>query len=253
MIRLVDVVVTLGGRPMLEGATLAVEAGEIVALLGPNGAGKSTLLRAVAGLVPARGVVQLGPEGRGARLAYMPQDISGPPGLSVLEVVLLGRLDRLTFAVGPDDLEAARRALAAAGLERLAGRSVTELSGGQRQMVYLAQTLAADPAILLLDEPVAALDLRHQLEVASLVRRLVREHGLACLAVLHDLNLAARIADRVALLHRGRVLACGPPAVMLKPRQLAELYGVEAALLDGPDGAPVVLPLRPIDSGRSAA
>lgn len=252
MIRVEDLTVTLGGRPVLRGVTLAVEAGEIVALLGPNGAGKSTLLRAIAGLVPARGRIRLGPDGEHARLAFMPQESSAPRGLSVLEVVLLGRLERLGFVVGAVDLEAARRALAAVGLEDLAARPVAELSGGQRQMVYLAQTLAADPRIVLLDEPLAALDLRHQLEVAALVRRLVGERGLACLVVLHDLNVAARMADRLALLHEGRILAAGPPEAMLRPRHLATLYGVEAAFLEGPDGAPVVLPLRPIGQAACA-
>ena len=246
MIRVEELAVELAGRPVLRGVTLAVEPGEIVALLGPNGAGKSTLLRAIAGLVPARGRIRLGADGRSARLAFMPQESVVLRGLSVLEVVLLGRLERLGFVVGAEDLAAARRALAAVGLEDLAGRAAAELSGGQRQMVYLAQALAAEPEIVLLDEPLAALDLRHQLEVAALVRRLVAERGLACLVVLHDLNLAARMADRLALLHEGRLLAAGPPEAMLRPQHLEALYGVETTLLEGPDGAPVVLPLRPI-------
>ncbi len=245
MIAVRDLRVRLAGRPVLDGVELEVGAGEIVALLGPNGAGKSSLLRAIAGLVPAKGAIRLGAQGRGCRLAYMPQETMAPAGLTVLEVVLLGRLPGLRLAVGEEDLEAARAALAAVGLEAAAGRPIAELSGGQRQMVWLAQTLAAEPQVLLLDEPGAALDLCHQLEMAELVRRLVRERCLACLVVLHDPNLAARLADRIALLHTGRILATGPPAAMLDPWHLATLYEVEAALLDGPDGAPVVVPLRP--------
>lgn len=253
MIRVENLRVVLGGRPVLEGVSLTVAAGEIVALLGPNGAGKSTLVRAVAGLVPSRGRIALGPDGRGCRLAFMPQENAAPRGLSVLEVVLLGRLRRLGFAVGPADLEAAGRALAAVGLEPLAGREAATLSGGQRQMAYLAQALAAEPEAVLLDEPLSALDLRHALEVADLLRRLVRERRLACLVVLHDLNAAARMADRLVLVRDGRILAEGPAASILRPPNLAALYGVEAALLDGPDGAPVVLPLRPLGAAREAA
>lgn len=252
MIRVQELSVTLAGRRVLERIELEVTAGEIVALIGPNGAGKSTLLRAVAGLVASEGRIQLGIDGRGCRLAYMPQDLAAPR-LSVLEVVLLGRLDRLGFKVTGADLEAAWEALTAVGQEALARRTMAELSGGQRQMVYLAQALARRPEAVLLDEPLSALDLRHALEVADLLRRLVRERRLACLLVLHDLNAAARMADRLVLLRDGRILAQGPPPSMLRPQNLATLYGVEAAVLDGPDGAPVILPLRPLEVGLAAA
>lgn len=252
MIRVAELSVVLAGRTVLNAVSLEVAAGEVVALLGPNGAGKSTLLRAIAGLVSARGEIRLGAAGNGARLAYMPQETAVPAALSVLEVVLLGRLRGLRWTVAGEDLAAAGRALAAVGLEELAARPLAELSGGQRQMVWLAQTLAADPELWLLDEPAAALDLRHQLEVAELVRHQVRARGIACLVVLHDLNLAARMADRLALLQGGRILATGPPSAILRPVPLAALYGVETARLEGPDGAPVILPLRPLDRAAAA-
>lgn len=239
--------VALGRQSVLEDVSLTVEPGEVVAVIGPNGAGKSTLLRAVAGFLRHRGrILFAGRPERPAAIGYLPQQGAVPSELRVVEAVLLGRLRRLGLRLRSADLEAAERVIAELGLGALAGRRLAALSGGQRQLVLLAQALAGEPALLLLDEPTSALDLRHALEILGHLRALARARNLSVLLVLHDLNAAARAADRLVLLAEGGLVAAGPPAEVLEPDRLARCYGVEVALLEGPDGRPLVLPLRPL-------
>ncbi len=237
-----DVRVRYGTHEVLRGVDLAVAPGEVVAVLGANGCGKSTLLRAIAGLQPHQGRVRW--DGTAGGIGYMPQDNATRAGLTAFEVVLLGRLRSLALRVGQADLAAAESALAELGIAGLAGRALSDLSGGQRQLVFLAQVLAGDPRALLLDEPTSALDIAHQLHVLDLLGAATRRRGLTTIAVLHDLNAAARFAGRLVVLHGGRVLAAGAPAEVLRPDILRTAYGVEAAVMAGPDGAPVVVPLR---------
>ncbi len=239
------VAVRFGPAEVLRGVDLDVAPGEVVAILGANGSGKSTLLRAIAGVQPHRGAISFNGAARPAQgIGYMPQDNAARVGLTVFEVVLLGRLRSLALRVAPADLAAAEAALAELGIAHLAARSLAELSGGQRQKVFLAQVLAAAPQALLLDEPTSALDIAHQVQVLAMLSTATRSRGLTTLAVLHDLNAAARFADRIALLHQGRIAAAGPPAEVLRPALLRDVYGVEAAIVPGPDGHPIVLPLR---------
>ncbi|MCE7765280.1 ATP-binding cassette domain-containing protein [Pseudomonas putida] len=225
--------VAYGARQILHGVSLpALPAGSLVALVGPNGAGKSTLLRVLAGLERMRGglsldgqdVTRLGFAERSRRLAYMPQQL--PPGIA------LGVLESIVAALrvsGSDDLlGSAYEALRQLGIEGLAERSLDSLSGGQRQLVALAQLLARNPQVLLLDEPTSALDLHYQLRVMDAVRGRVQAHRLLAVAVLHDINLAASHADWLVVLREGRVVACGAPVDVLQPGLLAEVYGVEA-------------------------
>nr|WP_269805990.1 ABC transporter ATP-binding protein [Pseudomonas sp. NMI1173_11] len=225
--------VAYGARQILQGVSLpALPAGSLVALVGPNGAGKSTLLRALAGLERMRGglrldgqdVTRLGFAERSRRLAYMPQQL--PPGiaLGVLESIVAA----LRVSAGSDLLGSAFDALRQLGIEGLAERSLDSLSGGQRQLVALAQLLARNPQVLLLDEPTSALDLHYQLRVMGAVRERVQAHRLLAVAVLHDINLAASHADWLVVLREGRVVACGAPGDVLQPGLLAEVYGVVA-------------------------
>ncbi len=231
-----------GRHQVLRGISLTVAPGEVLAILGANGSGKSTLLRAAAGQLPHQGTLRW--SGPASTIGYLPQDNAARVALTAFEVVLLGRLRSLTLRVAPSDLQAAEGAMAELGITALGPRHLGELSGGQRQLVFLAQVLAGSPRALLLDEPTSALDIAHQLQVLSLLSAATARRGLTTIAVLHDLNAAARFAGRLALLHEGRVLATGTPDEVLTPALLRTAYGVEAAIQPGPDGHPVVLPLR---------
>lgn len=245
IVRAEAVTVRYGRRVAVDGVTLDARPGEVLAILGANGSGKSSLLRALAGVQPCQGTLAWGGRASPGGIGYMPQDNVGRTALTAFEVVLLGRLRSLALRVGERDLLAAQAALAELGVADLAPRRIGELSGGQRQLVFLAQVLAADPEALLLDEPTSALDIAHQLHVLDLLRAATTRRGLATVAVLHDLNAAARFADRIALMRAGRLVGLGRPAEVLAAPVLRDAYGVDVCVLAGPDGHPVVLPLRP--------
>lgn len=242
------------GRPVLAGIDLAaVPPGSVVAVLGANAAGKSTLLKAIAGLVRAEGSVRLNdaelsalpPAERLRRVGYLPQSLPQASSLVVYESLLSAlRTGRAELSV-PQVEAAIARVLAELGLADLALRRLDELSGGQRQMVGLAQVIARAPSLLLLDEPTSALDLRWQLLLLQSVRTLVqREHAIALIAV-HDLNLAMRYCDRVAVLGGGGLIAAGMPAEVLTPPVLHRGWGVEARIERCSLGHPLVLADRP--------
>jgi iron complex transport system ATP-binding protein len=251
-LRFEGVAVRLGGADVLRGIDLDVAPGEVVGLLGRNGAGKTTLLRTAtrviapdAGSVRVDGdpVTALSRRELARRVAVVPQETHVPFPFRVAEVVLMGRTPHLgAFAFeSPADLERAQQALERMGVAHLADRSILEVSGGERQLVMVSRALVQDPRALIFDEPTAFLDLAHRVQVLGAVRELARD-GRAALVVTHDLTLAARFCDRLALLADGRVLAAGPPAEVLDPQRLREAYGVEAQVVPGPDGAPLVVP-----------
>ncbi len=246
--------VRLGGRAILHGLDFVAEPGTVTALLGPNGAGKTTLLRALGGIVPHAGRVTWGGAASIPReaIGYMAQDVATRAVLTVFEVVLLGRLSRLGIKVSQGDLAAASRALAAIGIADLAEAHVGDLSGGQRQLVQFAQVLAREPRVIFLDEPTSALDLRNQLHLLDLVRRETRTRGLTTLVTLHDLNAAARFADRVVVLAHGRLHRCGVPEVVIDRDLLAEVWGVEARVTLDEHARPTVTPLGAL-GGRTEA
>jgi iron complex transport system ATP-binding protein len=241
-------------RHALAGVNVRVAAGELAAVAGPNGSGKTTLVRAVTGLVPlAAGSVQvegrpLGEWGRAelARvLGVVPQreDIVFP--LRVEEAVMLGRYARLGPLGTPAaaDHEAVASALARCDAVALGRRSTDTLSGGEWQRVRLARALAQEPSVLLLDEPTASLDVRHEMEILELIRDLV-DHGLAGLVITHQLNLAARFADRIVLLNEGRVVAEGAPGEVLRKPTLDAVFQWPVAVTSWRDGSPQLVPLR---------
>lgn len=241
--------VAYGRRSVIDGLDLpALLPGTLTALVGPNAAGKSTLLRGMAGVVPARGAVWFGPRDllrltiaeRARHLAYMPQGLPGGVALTVLES-LIGALRAVPMGAAHETPRDCLRMLDRLGIGALAMTPLDSLSGGQRQLVALAQALIRRPEVLLLDEPTSALDLRHQLSVMSLVREMVIERGLVGVVVLHDLGLAARFADRLVALHDGRIEADGPPAETLTPALLARVYGVQARIERCTQGTLLVL------------
>lgn len=241
-----------GGRPVLHGIDLALERGALAALVGPNGAGKSTLLRCLAGLVrPTAGRVVL--DGRDVRsldraslarrIAVVPQAFDTIFPFTVREIVGLGRTARLgPFGLpSASDVLAVDHAISELGLVPLAGRRADELSGGERQRMVLAMALAQEGDVLLLDEPTAHLDPGHQRSTLELIRRAARERGLVALAVLHDLNLASALADRVLVMESGRIAADGAPLGVLDAATVGSVFGPGLAVLVR-DGVPFVLP-----------
>jgi iron complex transport system ATP-binding protein len=245
--------VVLGGAQILDGVSGSVEAGEWVTVIGPNGAGKSTLLRAVAGLVPRRGVLEIGGDdgstlGRrelARRVALVPQLPSLPPQMTVGEYVLLGRTPHLGYLgrEGPHDLEIADAALARLDLVELASRRLGTLSGGERQRAVLARALAQQAPILLLDEPTSALDVGRGQQALELVDALRREVGLTVFAAMHDLTLAGQYADRLLLLDAGRIVAEGGVRDVLTDELIARHYDASVRVLHDGDGV-VVVPAR---------
>ena len=238
--------------PVLANVDLQVGAGEMLALIGPNGSGKTTLLRVASGglrptagaaLLDGRDLTALAARERARHIAVVPQDGPIPSGLFVREMVSLGRTPYSRLLLGPtlQDRQAVAWALEAAGVEDLAERFVDELSGGERQRVILARALAQQASVLLLDEPTANLDLHHQVAMLELVRGLSREHGLAVLTAVHDLQLAALYCDRVALLSAGQLVSQGSPEAVLTAPLLLEAFGQRVVLSAHPThGVPLV-------------
>ncbi len=256
MLTIESLSVSYGPRRVLQQVSLELASGELLALLGPNGAGKSTLVRAVSGVVPvssglvrldALDLLSLPPMARARSIAVVPQAVALPPAFTVWETVLLGRTPHLNFLgqVSPSDEELARRSLARVDALDLAERRVGELSGGEQQRVLLARALAQSTPVLLMDEPTAHLDLQHQVALMEMARTLAHQDGLTVLVALHDLNLAARYADRLALLVSGRISAVGPAAHVLTPQAIADAYGLQVQVIPHPLDAsiPLVLPL----------
>lgn len=241
--------VRLNGTHVLGGVDLAVSKGEWINIIGPNGAGKTTLLRAVLGLVAYDGEISIGGltklrrAERARKVAYVPQTPVIPRGMLVADYVLLGRTPHRSIFAGETSSD---RKITADVLERLdlAGfgdRAVQSLSGGERQRTVLARALVQQADILLLDEPTTALDLGHQQDVLDLVDALRRERCLTVIATLHDLTLAARYGDQVAILAKGSISQRGTPGEVLTVANIAEHFDAQVRVIDDPEG-PVIVP-----------
>jgi iron complex transport system ATP-binding protein len=247
------VVAGYGGRMVLHGCTLPIARGEVVAIVGPNGAGKSTLLRVLAGLLrPSSGSVRidgvdittLGRPELARRIAVVPQIFDTLFPFSVREVVGLGRTARLGMFGGASraDAAAVERAIADLDLAGLASRRIDRLSGGERQRAVLAMALAQEADVLLLDEPTVHLDPAHQVVMLRLIRELACVRGLAVAAVLHDLNLAASMASRLAVMANGRVVCDAAPETVLDADLIRDVFGPGLDVVRH-DGRSIVLPM----------
>jgi len=238
--------------------SLNVYPGQMWMIVGPNGAGKSTLLRLMAGLLPlGGGRVELDGASidhvplrvRARRIAYLPQTLPARLPQRARDIVLLGRYPHRTFGMfeSARDYAVADGALQTMEVGALADRAMETLSGGEAQRVHVAAALAQEPAVMLLDEPTASLDLRHQLQIYRLLARLTTEQGLGVVVVTHDLNGAARFGSQVALMNAGRFVAVGAPADVLQPEHLDAVYGVRTRVvtIDGAPGRWVV----PVEDG----
>jgi iron complex transport system ATP-binding protein len=247
--------VSLEGALVVDDLSFALDAGEWLGVIGPNGAGKTTLMRAVAGLVPYAGSIQLdGDEistlGRRAvarRVALVPQIPVIPPDMTVLEYVVLGRTPHLSYAggPGPKDVVQARSALARLDGAHLVDRRLGSLSGGERQRAVLARAVAQDASLLLLDEPTSALDVGAQQQVLELVASLRADGGLTVLSAMHDLTHAGQYADRLLLLDGGREQATGAPDEVLTEQLIARHFGASVRVVRDDDTGIAVVPLRP--------
>jgi iron complex transport system ATP-binding protein len=232
-LQLDEVGVRYGKREVLSGITTpALKGGEITAVIGPNAAGKSSLFRRIAGLLSGPGKIVTGGLDRSASSAicYMPQDTSVNTVLTVYESVLLARKQGTDPRVSDADLEAVDEILASLRIESIAFKGLSELSGGQRQLVSLAQTLVRNPEILLLDEPTSALDLHRQVEVLALIQTLARKRQMCVVIAIHDLNQVLRVADRVMVIDAGTMVMCGPSEAVITPELLRDIYKVEGRI-----------------------
>ncbi|MXX43677.1 MAG: ABC transporter ATP-binding protein [Acidimicrobiales bacterium] len=252
--------VRLNGTHVLGGVNLAVSHGQWVNIIGPNGAGKTTLLRAVLGLVAydgdisIEGLTKLRRAERARKVAYVPQTPVIPRGMLVADYVLLGRTPHRSIFAGETSAD---REVAADVIERLdlvgfGDRAVQSLSGGERQRTVLARALVQQADILLLDEPTTALDLGHQQDVLDLVDALRRERGLTVIATLHDLTLAARYGDQVAILAGGVIAQRGTPGEVLTVANIAEHFDAQVRVIDDPEG-PVIVPTATTTSDATMA
>jgi iron complex transport system ATP-binding protein len=248
MIRIDGVALAYGGCRILEDVSLTVRAGEMLALVGPNGVGKSTLLRAIAGARPVdagritfegRAIGAFGPRERSQTIALIEAEGAPPEGLLVDDVVAAGRLPYRPWwrwSSTPTDRQAVDRAISRTGLTPLRNRPFAELSSGERQRVWIAMAVAQNARAFLLDEPTSHLDIKHTFETLALARRLAHEDGGAVVVVLHDLNVAAAFADRIALLGERTLLACDRAATVFDEALLARVYGIPIAVRREPGG-----------------
>ena len=263
-----DLQLAYGDNIVVDGLDLEVLDGTVTAVIGPNGCGKSTLLRALGRLLPTkRGHVLLDgkridrtPTREVAKvLGVLPQAPSAPEGLAVADLVARGRHPHQAWyrQWSSDDEDAVAQALSWTGMTEFAQRSIDSLSGGQRQRVWISMALAQGTDVLLLDEPTTFLDLAHQIDVLDLVERLHAEAGRTVVMVLHDLNLAARYAQRLVAMRDGRIVAEGPAQQVLTEAMLREVFELDAKIVTDPvSGTPLVIPVgrrhRPPAEGTDA-
>ncbi len=251
LFQLNEVSFAIPGRTLLEPLTLSLPGRRVIGLIGHNGSGKSTLIKLLGRQQPASGgtisfegraLSEWGDRPFARRVAYLPQQTPPTSGMLVKELVALGRYPwhGALGRFGPADRAKVAEAMALADVEAFADRLVDTLSGGERQRVWLAMLVAQDARCLLLDEPISALDVAHQVEVLALVQRLSRERGIGVIVVLHDVNMAARFCDEILALQIGRLIARGTPDEIMTQGQLQAIYGIAMDVIPHPTtGQPV--------------
>ena len=244
------------GSMILDGLNLVVEDSEVLGLVGPNGSGKTTLIKCIDKILKPKGSILI--DGRdidtvsrtdlAKRLGYVPQSSSTPLATTVFDTVLMGRRPHISWRVSDSDLDKVADILGLLHLENLAMRDFSQLSGGQKQKVLIARALAQEPEVLLLDEPTSSLDMKHQLEVMETISSLVKEKKISAVMALHDLNLASMFVDKLAILKGGKIYAAGEPIDLLNAKNIREVYGVEAVVMNNLD-RPYIVPLRSLNEG----
>jgi len=238
--------------PVLNDVTLELGESEVLVCVGPNGAGKTTLLRCIDGLLkPERGSIFLdGKEIKemtmmeiARRVGYVPQSASRAFPTTVFNTVLIGRRPHIRWRGSERDIKAVVEVLKLMGIENLAMRDVNELSGGQLQKVLIARVLAQEADILLMDEPTSNLDIKHQFEVMDIIKDIVRSRGISVIMAIHDLNLAARYADRIIIMNNGKIFDAGDATKVLTPKNIKRVYDVSAEVVYI-HNMPVIVPIK---------
>lgn len=251
-----------GVTRVLDGVSFSVKPGQIVALVGPNGSGKSTLIKTVATIHPVSGgkitldgrpLETIDPIDLAMKIGYVPQGFSYTLYSTVFETVLMGRRRYIKWSVSDEELSRVQHALDALEMGGYAGKFLDEISGGERQKVFIARALAQDPVLYLFDEPTSALDIRYQIEVMETMRNITWERGVSLIIAVHDLNLAYRYSDKILLLNHGKMVGYGKPDTVLTPESIDQVYGVEAFIVENENGK-FILPVRakpvsPLDPG----
>jgi len=240
---LADVGASYGRTTVLSNVSIDdLKGGSVTAIIGPNAAGKSTLFKRIAALVKGPGLVKLSDTERGSRtICYMPQDTGANAVLTVYESILLSAKQGSGWRVADDELDGIDEILKALRIENLAFRGLGELSGGQRQLVSLAQALVRRPEVLLMDEPTSALDLHRQIEVLSLIADLARRNGMIVLIALHDLNHALRYCENTIVIANGAMVASGPTSDVITDAMLRDIYKIDARIERCSQGTPMVI------------
>lgn len=251
-IKVDNVGINYGKYKVVDGVFFEVGPGEVLCIVGPNGSGKSTIIKCIAQILkPSEGKVCL--DGRdlvsidlnelAKLIGYVPQNFHYLFYSNVMETVLLGRKPHIKWRVTQKDLDVVQKALDSMGIRHMASKFLDELSGGEKQKVYMARTLAQEPQLYLLDEPTSNLDLKHQIEVLEITKRLTKEQGASMIIALHDLNLALKYSDKIAIMQKGRLFAYGKPEDVLTVENIDTVYGVEAAIIESGYGKYIV-PIR---------
>jgi len=241
--------------PILQGLTFNVGRGKILGLLGPNGSGKSTLIKCINQILRPKGrVIMDGEEVHrmhisdvARRIGYVSQSESMGMSMTVFDAVLMGRRVHMGWKPAGRDLEVVNNVLEEMKISDLALDDIWELSGGQRQKVFIARALAQEPEVLLLDEPTSSLDLKHQVATMEIIRSLVNRSGISVVMAVHDINLAARYTDTVALIQQGKIYGIGNPLELFTPKAVRDVYGVEVTFLYDSLGNPVIVPVRALE------
>jgi iron complex transport system ATP-binding protein len=243
---------TFGSKQVLEDISFTLRSSGILALVGPNGSGKSTLIKTITLIhEPTDGKILLDradirkadPIDLAMKIGYVPQHFTYTLYSTVFETVLLGRRRHIRWSVSDEELSRVQAALDTLGMGDLAGKYMDQLSGGERQKVFIARALAQNPTLFLFDEPTSALDIRYQIEVMETMRRITREQNSSMIIAVHDLNLAYRYADAVLVLNHGRTVGYGEPHDVLTPECIRQVYGVDSFLVENEHGK-FILPFR---------
>ena len=240
--------------PILKDVCIELAVSEMLGVVGPNGAGKSTLLRCIDRILkPQKGSIlldeleikKMSRMELAKKMGYIPQSATQVFSATVFDIVLMGRRPHIGWRSSDEDTEKVLENLQLLNIEDLSMRDINELSGGQQQKVFIACALTQEPDVLLLDEPTSNLDIRHQLEVMDIIKNIVREKKISAIMAIHDLNLAARYADRIIMMNSGKIFSAGDPVSVLTPDNIKSVYGVEAEVIDK-RGRPHIVPIRPV-------